>query len=240
MPHESKIPDEILERIVARRGKLHIYDEIEAARTALLVVDMQNAFVAPGMPATVRYAAGIVPNINRLAGAMREAGATVVWIQNTFRPESLEDWSVFFEGFYTPDRREEVLESLFADTRGHELWPGLEPRKSDWHVRKDRFSAFIQGASDLEERLRDAGIDMVVIVGTLTNVCCESTARDAMMRNFRVVMVSDANATHSDIDHNATLGSIFQVFGDVMTAEEAIARLKPAAAVTEARTAAAS
>lgn len=240
MPHESKIPDAILERILARRGKLHIYDEIEAARTALLVVDMQNAFVAPEMPATVKYAAGIVPNINRLAGAMREAGATVVWIQNTFTPESLEDWSVFFEGFYTPDRRDKVLESLFADTQGHELWPGLEPRKSDWHVRKDRFSAFIQGASDLEARLREADIDMVVIVGTLTNVCCESTARDAMMRNFRVVMVSDANATHSDIDHNAALGSIFQVFGDVMTADEAIARLKPAAAETEARTAAAS
>jgi ureidoacrylate peracid hydrolase len=126
------------------------------------------------------------------------------------------------------------------DTEGHELWPGLEPAEGDWHVRKDRFSAFIQGASDLEARLREAGIDMVVIVGTLTNVCSESTARDAMMRNFRVIMVSDANATHSDIDHNAALGSIFQVFGDVMTVDEVVERLKPVAAITEELAAAAS
>jgi ureidoacrylate peracid hydrolase len=240
MTHESKIPDAILDRIMARRGKLHIYDEIEASRTALLVVDMQNAFVDADMPSAVKYASGIVPNINRLAAGMRDAGATVVWIQNTFTPESLEDWSVFFEGFYTPDRRDAVLASLLEDTEGHELWPGLEPAEGDWHVRKDRFSAFIQGASDLEARLREAGIDMVVIVGTLTNVCSESTARDAMMRNFRVIMVSDANATHSDIDHNAALGSIFQVFGDVMTVDEVVERLKPVAAITEELAAAAS
>ena len=107
-------------------------------------------------------------------------------------------------------------------------------------MRKDRFSAFIQGASELEQRLRRAAIDTLVVVGTLTNVCCDSTARDAMMRNFKVVMVGDANAAHSDADHNASLAAFLQVFGDVMTSDEVIARLRPAPGLAAKELAAAS
>jgi ureidoacrylate peracid hydrolase len=64
-----------------------------------------------------------------------------------------------------------------------------------------------------------------MIVGTLTNVCCESSARDAMMLNYRLLFVSDANAALSDAEHNATLGTILRVFGDVATTDEAIALL---------------
>ncbi len=238
--HEVKIADDVLERIRKRRGKLHIYDEIAAQRTALLVVDMQNNFVAPGMPSVVAAARDIVPNINRLAAAMRAAGATVVWIRNLFGPESRQDWSVFFEGFYEPETARAVIDSLAEDGPGAELWPELAVEDGDWQVTKNRFSAFIQGASDIEARLRRAGIDALVITGTLTNVCCESTARDAMMRNFKVIMVSDANATHSDADHNASLGAVFLVFGDVMTTDETIARLRPAGAADAGKLAAAS
>ena len=226
--HQVRIPADVTARIEARRGKRHIYDDIHAADTALLVVDMQNNFVAPGMPSSVAYAPSIVPNINRLAAAMRDAGATIVWLQNTFDEESLKSWSVFFDGFYTPEKRDAVLASMAANSEGRELWPGLETGPGDWFVAKNRFSAFIHGASDVEERLRDAGIAKLVITGTVTNVCCESTARDAMMRNFEVIMVADANAAHSDADHNASLSAVFQVFGDVMTCDEVIARLKPA------------
>jgi len=237
--HEVKIPEEVLERIRARRGALHIHDEIAAERAALLVVDMQNNFLAPGMPSEVAAARGIVPNVNRLARAMRAAGGAVVWIQMTLAAESRDDWAVFFDGFYDPETKEAVLASLAADAPGHRLWPELEVAEGDWRVQKNRFSAFIQGASDLEQRLRGAGIDMLVVVGTLTNVCCESTARDAMMRNFKVIMVSDANAAHSDADHNASLAAVFQVFGDVMTSDEVLARLRPAPALEASEAAAA-
>jgi ureidoacrylate peracid hydrolase len=92
-------------------------------------------------------------------------------------------------------------------------------------VEKTRFSAFLPGACDLAERLMALQIDTVIIVGTLSNVCCESSARDAMMRGFRVVMASDANATRSDAEHVATLVSIHQVFGDVRTTEDVVALL---------------
>ncbi len=75
--------------------------------------------------------------------------------------------------------------------------------------------------------LRDRGIDTLLITGTATNVCCESSARDAMMLNFKVVMVSDGLATHNDEEHNATLSNFYGLFGDVQTMDEAIAIARP-------------
>jgi ureidoacrylate peracid hydrolase len=79
--------------------------------------------------------------------------------------------------------------------------------------------------------LSERGIDTLLIAGTTTNVCCESTARDAMMLDYRVAMLSDANATQTDEEHAATLNTFHSIFGDVMTVEEACARLvQPASA----------
>jgi len=68
----------------------------------------------------------------------------------------------------------------------------------------------------------------VLVAGTLTNVCCESTARDAMMLDYRVVMVSDCNATLSDETHANSLNNFVVYFGDVMTTDETLSRLVPA------------
>ena len=68
----------------------------------------------------------------------------------------------------------------------------------------------------LPQRLTAQGIETVLITGTVTNVCCESSARDAMMLNFRTVMVSDGNAAMTDAEHNATLATFYAIFGDVM------------------------
>ena len=74
------------------------------------------------------------------------------------------------------------------------------------------------------------GIDTILVTGTVTNVCCESTARDAMMRNFRAIMVTDGNATFTDEEHNAALMSFYLVFGDIMSTDFAIACLERNAA----------
>jgi ureidoacrylate peracid hydrolase len=108
---------------------------------------------------------------------------------------------------------------------GHALWPELDARPEDAQIVKKRYSAFIQGSSELESYLRGRGIDTLLIGGTATNVCCESTARDAMMLNFKVVMVSDGTATHNDEEHNAALSIFYGLFGDVQSTDEAIASL---------------
>jgi ureidoacrylate peracid hydrolase len=123
-----------------------------------------------------------------------------------------------------------VAQNLFAGTPGHKHWPAIETKPGDLWIEKNRFSAFLPGASDIEAQLRARGVDTVVIVGTLTNVCCESSARDAMMRNFNVIMVGDGNATYTDAIHNASLTSLAITFCDVMSADEVIAKLGAVAA----------
>jgi ureidoacrylate peracid hydrolase len=79
--------------------------------------------------------------------------------------------------------------------------------------------------------LHAQGYDTVLITGTVTNVCCESSARDAMMLNFKTIMISDANAARSDEEHNATLGSFYAIFGDVLDTAFLIERLDANAAL---------
>lgn len=224
--HKIELPQDVIERIEERRGRLNMFEDLDPARTALLVVDMQNGFVAEGSPSEVPVARDIVPNINRLANATREAGGTVVWITTMFTPEVIEAWSVFFDYFYRPEGKKAMETAMNEGGISHALWHELKPQDGDWEVNKDRFSAFIHGASDIEVRLRDADIDTVIITGTVTSVCCESTARDAMMRNFKVVFVTDANAGRSDADHNASLSALAQVFADIQSTDQVIANLK--------------
>ncbi len=91
---------------------------------------------------------------------------------------------------------------------------------------KNRYSAFIPGSSPIERILRGMGIDTILIAGTKTNVCCKSTARDAMMLDFKVIMVEDCCAALSDDEHRSALENIIQQFGDVMTASEVLVRLR--------------
>jgi ureidoacrylate peracid hydrolase len=111
------------------------------------------------------------------------------------------------------------IEALTADSLGHQLWSGLDVRPQDPIVEKNRFSAFIQGSSGLGAALRARGLDTVLVAGTVTNVCCESTARDAMMLNFKTIMVTDGNAAATDADHAASLIAFYLSFGDIMSTD---------------------
>lgn len=227
--HKIVIPDEIVARVVKARGKLHAFDTLIGPSTALLVVDLQNTFMLPPYPTEVPLARAIVPNVNRLAKATRAAGGAVVWIQMTHTEEDKQTWSVFYDHVSNALNRAEGLKRLGRGTHGQALYEGLDVQPDDLKVEKTRFSAFIQGSSDLDQRMKERGIDTVIVTGTVTNTCCESTARDAMMLNYKTVMVSDANAATTDEEHNATLANILRIFGDVMSTEEVIARLAPAA-----------
>jgi ureidoacrylate peracid hydrolase len=223
--HKVSIPQSVIDDVVASRGREHVFENLDPTRTALIVVDMQNGFLMKGVAhALCEEAIEIVPNINSLAHAVRRTGGTVVWIQNAATPESRQSWSVRDE-MDGPQRTARRNASMAPGTQGYELWAGLDVKPDDLFVQKTRFSAFIQGASNLEAVLRSRGIETVIITGTVTNVCCESTARDAMMRNFKTIMVTDANAAESDELHNASLVAFYLKFGDIMPTEMVIACL---------------
>jgi ureidoacrylate peracid hydrolase len=232
--HQVVIPPSVVARVVARRGSEHVFADFDPKRTALVVVDLQNAFMMEGVAhSPCQEAIEIVPNVNRLAAALRAAGGSVVWIQTAFREDSLVDWSVMHE-MSTPARTAKRCEALAPGSIGYALWDGLDARPDDLYVEKLRFSAFIQGSSNLETELRARGVDTIIVTGTVTSVCCESTARDAMMRNFKTIMVTDANAAATDEEHNAALVAFYLTFGDIMPTEMIVARceaMAPAEAV---------
>lgn len=221
--HEVALPPYVAERIRLRRDKPHAFDAIDPARTALVVVDLQNGFMAPGQPAEIPVARAIVPNVNRLAEATRQSGGTVIWIKNTYDAETAQTWSVWRNSFATGDWGQRMEEAFTPGNFGHEIYGGLRTAPDDLVVLKRRFSALVQGSSGLDQILRQKGIDTLVIVGTATNVCCESTVRDGMMMNYKCIMVSDANATRTDEEHNATLATVAILFGDVRSTDEVVA-----------------
>ena len=209
----------------ARDGRVNAYDTLDARKTALVVVDMQDYFVADGMPGCAPEARTIVPNINRLAQAMREAGGAVIWIQTEALVDDPEDWANRKEA--TTAARWAKRQSLLAKSgAGFPIYAACAVSPDDKIAIKYRYSAFIPYPSELDGLLRKQSIDTMLVTGVATSTCCESTARDAAMWGYRTIMVSDGNADHTDALHNHTLGKFLVTFGDVQATDDLLATLK--------------
>ena len=223
--HSVTVRKEIVDRVLQRRGRYHLFDRLDPVRTALVVIDMQNTFCAPGGPAEVPGSRAIVEPINKLTADLRGLGVPVIWVLHANnRIGGKSDWELFFNTIVADAVKDKTLESLAAAKQT--VWSALVTAPTDHTVLKNRYSALIQGSSSLERTLRGMGIDTVLVAGTKTNVCCESSARDAMMLDFRVVLVEDCCAALSDDEHRSALENVIQQFGDVMTADEVLSRLR--------------
>ena len=223
--HDIYISDHIIERVTKRRGRVHLYDKIDAKKTALIVIDMQNAFCKQGAPVEVPVSRDIVPNINRLAEELRSKGGDVVWIVTALSHHGgRSEWENFFTNIVASEVRDRTMKYMEPGAEGTLLWPELDAKDDDIHLPKNRYSCLAPSSSTLERVMRSRGIETLLIAGTKTNICCETTARDAFDMDFNVVMVSDCCAALSDREHQATLESIIQQFGDVMTTDEVIER----------------
>lgn len=225
--HDVTVRQEIIDRVLARRGRHHLFDALNPAKTAVLVIDMQNMFCEPGAPAEVPASRGICDNINRLCAEMRQLGGLVIWITSaTMYANGKSDWELFLNNFVSAEVKEHTMDYMQPGGHGEQLWRALDRRDGDLHIRKNRYSALTPGSSMLQRVLASHGINNVLICGTKTNICCESTGRDAMMLDHQVVMVEDCCAALSDDEHRSALENMIQQFGDVMTADEVAAILK--------------
>jgi ureidoacrylate peracid hydrolase len=232
--HKISIPDYIDQRTMQRRGRLKIFDSIDPERTAHIIVDLQNGFMAPDAVSEIGTAREIVPNVNSISAACRSSGALNVFLQHTIDAKAHETWSTWFDYFSNADRRKRMDETFAEGNFGHQLWPQLEVTDADLKVKKYRFGAFVEGSSGLHGVLQARDIDTLIITGTATNVCCESTARDAMMMNYKVIFVADGCATHTDAEHNGTLGNMRALFADVRMTTEVVGLLTQKAVVQAA------
>ena len=219
-----QIPQRVIDRVLRRRGRLHVYESLDAASTALLVVDLQVHFMREGSPSEMPSARAIVPTVNRLAGALRARGGHVVWVVSTYGPDAERNWANL-DVVLGEEAAAVFRGGLSEGAAGHAIWPDLDVRESDPLVHKNRFGGFIGSQGRLAQVLRDRGVDTVLVVGTVTNVCCETTAREAAAYDFRTVMISDANAGRSAEEDAWTYAVCFATYGDVLTADEAIERL---------------
>lgn len=227
MVHPVTVRQEIIDRVLARRGRQHLYDALDPSETAFIVIDMQNMFCEPGAPAEVPASRGICEPINRLCQELRDLGGLVIWVTSaTTSANGKSDWEHFIRNFVAEDIQERTIEALQPGGHGEQVWQELVVEDGDLVIRKNRYSALTPGSSMLQSILSSHRIRNVLIGGTKTNICCESTTRDAMMLDYNVVMVEDCNAALSDEEHRAALENVIQQFGDVMTVDEVVAVLK--------------
>jgi ureidoacrylate peracid hydrolase len=210
--HPSGIPQRIVDKVVRRRGRLHAFETIEAPKTALVVIDLDTATVG-GDDQCRRLA----PTVNAVASAVRDGGGVVAWVLSTM-PVMPPNFAAILGV--------ELATRYFNDGQpngpGTQLWRELRQKVGDLVAFKSGASAFFPGKCDLKERLDPFGIDTLLIAGAVTNICCESSARDATELGYKVIMISDALSGHAHGLHEATLATFYRIFGDVRPSSEII------------------
>jgi nicotinamidase-related amidase len=214
--HRWRIDEREYARHEERRGRRFAYESIDPHRTALVVVDMIPFFVAANP-----YCRGVIGTINALSSALRAAGGLTAWIV----PAAEVEPSAWASEFYGSEVATQYAASGRTCDARRRLDHNLDVDDRDIVVEKRSASAFFPGLSPLPERLSDRGVTTVAIAGTVTNVCCESSARDASALGHRVIMVADACAATDDDAHNATLRTVYRSFGDVRPTAELVAMI---------------
>ncbi len=209
-------------------------EHIDPGTTALIVVDMQNDFVAPGAPLESSAGRAMVPHLKQALACCREHGIPVIYTAHVHRPGG------FDQGLLAHAPAIGRGEALVVGSPGVAIFPEIAPYDDEIVITKHRFSAFY--GTDLEIILRGLGVTTVVITGVTTENCCHATARDAFFRDFQVVFLADATATvdypdlgygslSADEVHRATLVILARDTADVMTTESFIARVTAASGV---------
>lgn len=199
---------------------------VEPQRMALINVDMQNCFVH-NSPIAAPDGLALLARINQLAAVCRAAGIPVIHTSHVLRPDG-SNMGLLAE--LAPVKAGIINQGAPSAALHKDLV--VDPR--DILLEKPRFGAFY--GTDLDMILRTRGIDTVIIAGIATNVCCETTAREAMVRDFRVFFLSDGTTTFGMGDatgaelQKATLATLGLVFAHILTLDEIIEELQRAAA----------
>jgi ureidoacrylate peracid hydrolase len=186
---------------------------LKPAHSAVLVIDMQNDFCAEkGFVETVigkdvSACRAVVPEIMSLVNAARRHGVPVFWVKANYDPERLP------EGMRVKQGENSTVVCCGTGSWGGEFY-GVEPAAGDVVIEKSSYSAF--AGTDVEKQLRDRGVRTLVFAGVQTNVCVESSLRDAVCRGFYAVLAQDCVASHTLPLHEATLKNVQFLFGDVL------------------------
>jgi ureidoacrylate peracid hydrolase len=207
-------------------------EKVDPRNAALLLVDVQNDFCAEGGAMhregrDLSQVNGMIPRLERMLESARAADVPRIWIRNVYNTGPNHYLS---EVWLEQARRRRNGAYVDYPVCEPEAWNGdfykIRPAPDEAIVTKHRYGAF--EGTDLDLVLRAKGIRTVIMTGVATNVCVETTARQAFLRDFYVVFLSDCTATFSAAQHEAALWNIDQFFGQVVSSEEVIACWHPA------------
>ena len=212
MQHPSGIPEKIVRKVVARRGRLHAFESIDPKTTALVVIDLDEATVEHDETSRC-----MIATVNALARSVRESGGVVAWVLSR-----MDAMPKHFNAILGVDLATRYFDDGHGSGPGTRLWPALQRDAGDLAALKSGASAFFPGKCNLKEQLDARGIDTVLIAGAVTNICCESSARDAAELEYKVSLISDALSGHAHGLHEATLATFYRIFGDVRPSGEVI------------------
>jgi ureidoacrylate peracid hydrolase len=213
--------------------------EIDPARTAVIVVDMQNAFATPGgmfdiAGLDISGAPAAIAGTQRVLTAARAVGTPVFYLQMSFKPDLSDAGDETIPAYHkeiamkTMRRFPEHHGKLLVDgTWDAAIVDALKPQAGDTVVRKSRYNGFV--GTDLEQQLKSRGIRHLLFTGIATNICVESTARSAFFLDFWPIIIEDAvNHAGPDFTKAATLWAFENVLGWVTDTAAVTAALTPA------------
>lgn len=191
---------------------------VDPNTSALIVIDMQNAFVAPGAAYETPDARTMMPALDHILTFARRVRMPIIWTQSD---HSAPYGGVLLKKF--PVIRDERV--LWKGEESFDLYEDMtQPLPNEHRLVKHKYDAFFE--TDLDAILRNHGVKTIIIVGTATNVCCESTARSGFFRDYQVVVPSDATASFDRAMHDAALATIDMFFGRVMTSADLVQEME--------------
>ncbi len=166
---------------------------LDVKKIALMVIDMQRFFVEPGSPLSLEHGNVIIPTVKRLIESFRKAGLPVIYTRHVHHPDGSDAGNLgwWWDGMIIEGSPESEINSELAPLPGEKI------------IFKHRYSSF--HGTDLETVLRGKEIRDIVISGVMTNLCCETTAREAFMRDYRVTFLADATGAATEEMHLASL-----------------------------------
>jgi len=186
---------------------------LDVGFSALLVVDMQNYFLDENCGAWMSAAPAILPNVCGLVDAFRSAGLPVFFTTHVHEDLEIDG------GMMARWWQELIMKGTFDAG----IFAAFQPHDDEQVIQKTRYSAFF--GTDLDSTLRNLGVKDLVITGVMTNLCCESTARDAFNRDYRVFFVMDATAATNEEFHLSTLRNLAYGFAAIVETSEVLGSL---------------
>ncbi len=181
---------------------------LKVGKSALLVIDMQNYFLEEDSATFICGGAAVLPGLKRLITSFRKAERPVIYTRHVHHPDGIDAGIM---AWWWDDM-------CIEGSRESEIHPSIAPRKREKVILKHRYSAFFD--TDLDTILRCCKIEDLVVTGVMTNMCCESTTRDAYFRDYRTFFLADATGTINEEMHLASLLNIAYGFACVTTVEE--------------------